>query len=177
MSEKFIVRFPEDQVIWLSSHLYKAPVPEEYSYNFWFDFEGYYELIGKFYKTPQHFDFKATVVLSSLLNRNLDKIVWNSSTGYPDIKASGKYLYLNFLYSAVNGYSSATIKKILLILEELSVLKISHKSNGGAYIKLYLQKLVEFLKRGTEDRLKAMRRIYEMNNIDFDEIEYLREEA
>lgn len=171
MKESIVV-FHDDEITWCSDCLYKINPLDRGTYMFSIDFDGYYELIGNFYKTPQHFNFKAEIVLSLLLRLYLDELIWDATTGCINLEASGKYLYTDISYSYFSQ-SPATTKKVLSILEELSVVKVLEKKSKTIDLKLYLQKINEFLKRGIEKARRMEEHFCEMNNIEFEGVRYI----
>ena len=168
MVNRSIVRFPTNTVTWFSNNLYNVHSPKNGRYILPFDFEGYDQLIGLYYKNPQHFYFKGQLALNCILRHYLHKLIWDSNTGYISLEASGNFLSVLLYYSDFHTSFSST-KKVLSILERLSALKILEQNSKFISVKIYLQKLNEFLKLGTEREMEFRKRACEMNDIDFDE--------
>ena len=164
-----IIRFDHEDITWLSDSLYKVNRP----YSLPMDFSDYYELIGNFYKRPGHFEFKGRNLLELSLYDSFDKLIWNADTGYLNIETNKDFINLSSFNYSKWSYSKRMVQKILSILEQLNLVKILKITNKAASFKIYIKEFNEFLKKGTEEKAICDKYLFELNNIEFEGVEYI----
>lgn len=151
MNKNLIVRFQEEDIIWVSDTSFKVTPKVGYSYYIPFDFTQYYSQISSFFKRPLHFRDKGSYILTESLKQNFDKLLWDANTGNINVP-SNPFIQATIPYGDRNGknyfhgiVTKNTLKKLLNILEVLGFLTILSTSTEGIKIKLDLRKINEIL--------------------------------
>jgi hypothetical protein len=168
VSNKPIIRFYKSDISWVSDTLFKTN--KRYAFGFPFSLEDYHDQIKDFFKRPIHFEGKAECILSEIFNQNVGKLVWDTTTGYINVSASGHSIFAYIPYKdpdlqqndrineQENYYlgiqSKAALEKHLNILEKLGFLEVLHTTQKRKKVKLYLEKCNQILKKGTEEKIK-----------------------
>jgi len=186
-TKKQVIRFEDENILWITENLFKTRWPIHYGYPFCF--KEYNDQIKKYIKNLNGFYFYGELILSEILNQNISTIIWNANTGYPDITTSGKFLSTKIGYKVPNlppqeirkypNYwfgirCKPTLKKYLTILEKLRFITIEGSKSNAFQVIADLERIIASLKLGTERAIEGELEMYEMNNIEPEDYLYER---
>lgn len=159
MKRQLTIRFSEEDITWLTDKTYKAKQIESSYYNFPFDFKDEWHLIRSYGYTHPNL-FKGHNVLSTILGKYLNLIVWDAEEDQINIAATGFIITLDLPTTKKStlektwwrhlGLGSSTLKKTLIILEKLGYLTLlkTKPKPGYTRINLNISKCNQSLKVG-----------------------------